>query len=71
MLTAWRLSRALGGQLVTHEGGEFWALFDNDFKAALDGHGRVARPALTCRRDDVAACARAHVPRVAGTAYKV
>lgn len=64
--------KGLGGQLVRHDDGEFWAIFDNNYQAALDdGSMDSLGPALTCRTSDVANLRRAAAFDIAGTAYKL
>lgn len=46
--------KSLGGQLVRHDGGEFWAVFENEFAAAsFDVEVEAARPTLAARTSDV------------------
>jgi hypothetical protein len=42
--------KGLGGQLVRHEQGEFWAIFDNEYLALLDGAVESRGPALIAVR---------------------
>lgn len=44
------LVKALGGQLMRVEAGDFWAIFDREYQTALDTETRV--PVLTCRTSD-------------------
>jgi hypothetical protein len=43
---------SLGGQLIRHQGGEFWALFDRDFVLVVEAV-ETRQPALTARTCDV------------------
>jgi hypothetical protein len=62
----------LGGQLVSHAQGEFWALFDNDFQQALgDGMVESRGPALTARLVDVEQLRKDTVLNVAGKTFKL
>lgn len=45
------LIKGLGGLLVRHDGGEFWAIFDRDYATAESVETRVT--ALTARTSDV------------------
>lgn len=49
------LIKGLGGQLVRHDSGQFWAIFDNGFSAVDVGDTEVeaASPSLTARTSDV------------------
>lgn len=44
------LVKALGGQLLRVEAGDFWAIFDREYLGQLETETRV--PALTCRTSD-------------------
>ena len=64
--------RDAGGTLVVHEEGSFYALFDNDFKAALgDGMIESRGPALTCRLSDVQDLRKGTVLTIGGVTYKL
>ncbi len=64
--------KGLGGQIVSSEFGEFWAIFDNDFQAALpDGLVESRGPALTCRTIDVSELKRGAVITVSANPYKL
>jgi hypothetical protein len=45
--------KALGGQLVSHSGGAFWAIYDKAFSLSVDGSIESTSPALTARTSDV------------------
>jgi hypothetical protein len=63
--------KGLGGQLVRTEGGEFWAIFDDDFKEMADGLVESRGPALTLRLIEAAPLRKGASLDVAGTMYKV
>jgi hypothetical protein len=65
--------KALGGVLVTHEGGRFWAIFDDDFQAAAVGDLAIETlgPTLTCRTSDVRDFAKDYVLTVDGEELRV
>lgn len=65
------LIKSLGGQLVRHQGGEFWAIFDNDYQDVLNGMVEGRGPALTVRTIDVQALAKEVVLPVNGTDYRI
>lgn len=46
--------KGLGGQLVSHESGSFWAIFDRAFLLSTDGAVETRRPVLEARTIDVA-----------------
>lgn len=45
--------KSLGGQLVRHDAGQFWAIFDSEFALSIDGSVESRQPALTARTSDV------------------
>jgi hypothetical protein len=46
--------KALGGQLVPSDQGEFWGIFDTEFQVALDGAIESLGPAISsCLTSDV------------------
>jgi hypothetical protein len=57
--------KALGGQLVRAESGDFWAIFDREYLESVDTETRS--PALTARTSDAERCA----PRKGGAAVSV
>jgi hypothetical protein len=63
--------KGLGGQLVSSDLGDFWAIFDNEFQAASDGMVEARGPALTCRTCDVQELKRLAVITVAGVPYRM
>jgi hypothetical protein len=64
--------KALGGQLVSSDLRDFWAIFDNDYQAALpDGLVEARGPALTCRTSDVQNLKRLATITVAGVPHKL
>lgn len=63
--------KALGGQLVRYQGGEFWAIFDNDYETVLNDMVESRGPALSARTIDVQALAKDVVLPVSGTDYRI
>lgn len=61
--------KSLGGQLIRHIGGEFWAIFDNDFIVSGDVESRV--PALTARTIDAVSMTRESVVELGSASYRV
>jgi hypothetical protein len=47
--------KMLGGQCISHESGQFWAIFDNDYASSTLGSLEIESlgPTLTCRTSDV------------------
>lgn len=45
--------KSLGGQLVHHPVGSFWAIFDREFVLLAEGAVESRQPALTARTVDV------------------
>lgn len=45
--------KGLGGQLVRHAGGEFWAIFDRPSALSPDGAVETRQPVLQARSIDV------------------
>lgn len=63
--------QSLGGQLISHVQGSFWAIFDRDFALTIDGAVETRQPALTARTIDVTNLAKDIVLDVAGEAYRI
>jgi hypothetical protein len=63
--------KGLGGQLVSSEIGEFWAIFDNDYVGSIDEMVEGRGPALTCRTSDVEQLKRLAVIQVGSVSYKL
>ena len=62
--------KSLGGQLVRHPSGEFWALFDNEYYESDFGPGVEGRqPVLTARTIDVQGLAKDVPIDVNGVTY--
>lgn len=61
--------QSLGGQLVRTPGGDFWAIFDNDF--LLSGNIETRAPALTARSIDVESLSKDSPVEVGSTTYRV
>lgn len=63
--------KELGGQIVSSDLGEFWAIFDNEYQSATgDGMVEARGPALTCRTSDVEKLNRSATVIVSGVPYK-
>lgn len=60
-----------GGVLVSHDDGEFWALFDNSFRAMLDNMVETTAPALTALHSDVDGIRKGRSLIVNGVTYKL
>lgn len=63
--------KALGGLLVRFQGGEFWAIFDNDYQDVLNGMVEGRGPALSARTMDVQELPKDVVVPVSGTDYRI
>jgi hypothetical protein len=63
--------QSLGGQLITHAQGSFWAIFDREFALLADGAVESRQPALTARTSDVEVLAKDTVVHVAGEPYRI
>ena len=65
--------KALGGQLVRSQSGEFWAIFENEYRAITVGDLEVESrgPALTCRTSDIQSLAKDEAFRVSDADYRL
>ena len=63
--------KALGGQLVSHSEGSFWAIFDKEFVELSDGMVESTGPVLTARTIDVKDLAKDAVLDVGGQEYRI
>lgn len=63
--------KSLGGQLVRHDAGQFWAVFDREFSLSVDGVVESRAPALTARTSDVDALVKDMVLAVGEDEYRV
>lgn len=64
--------KGLDGQIVSCDRGDFWAIFDNDYAAAIgDGMVEGRGPALTCRTSDVELLPRLSSILVGSITYKL
>jgi hypothetical protein len=63
--------KALGGQLVSAEHGDFWAIFDNDYLPAAGGMVESVGPALSCRTSDVETMPKGSTVLVGSTTYRI
>lgn len=69
--TRLRIIKAAGGVLIRHDAGEFWAIFDNDYVAVVDGMVESKGPALTARTSDVQDLPKDTVFDVSGSEYRI
>jgi hypothetical protein len=63
--------KSLGGQLVRHQSGEFWAVFENEYQSVVDGMVESSGPALTARTIDVQSLAKDVVLPVKGAEFRI
>jgi hypothetical protein len=64
--------KGLGGQLVRHDDGQFWGIFDNDYQAALaDGSVESRGPVLTALMTDVADLRKGAVLTLGTRTFKI
>lgn len=69
--TRLRMIKAVGGVLIRHDGGEFWAIFENEYLAVIDGMVESKGPALTARTSDVQDLPKDTVLDVNGSEYLI
>lgn len=62
--------KSLGGQLIRHNEGEFWAIFDREFVLLVEGV-ESRQPVLTARTSDVAALPKEVVLDVCSAEYRI
>lgn len=62
--------KSLGGQLISHAQGSFWAIFDRDFLLVTDAV-ESRQPALTARTIDVAELSKDTTLDVGGEIYRI
>jgi hypothetical protein len=67
--TRLRMIKAVGGVLVSHGSGSFWAIFDREF--ALDGSVESRQPVLTARTSDVTELPKDAVFDIGGDQYRI
>lgn len=68
------LIQALGGQLVRHPDGEFWAILDSDYLEALGGSRAgidASQLLLTARTSDTKELPKDAVLDIAGEQYRI
>lgn len=65
------LIKGLGGLLVSHTAGEFWAIFENEYATVLDGAVESTGPAVTARTSDVRNIPKDTVLQVGEDTYRV
>lgn len=65
--------KSLGGRLVRHDDGEFWAIFDNGYLgvSAADLDVEERGPRLTCRTCDVETLRKDTPVTVNGADYRI
>lgn len=69
--TRLRMIKAVGGVLVSHGSGSFWAIFDREFSLSVDGSVESRQPVLTARTSDVCELPKDVVLDVCGTEYRI
>lgn len=62
--------QSLGGQLISHAQGSFWAIFDREFSLVVDAV-ETRQPVLTARTIDVADLNKDVVLAVGGETYRI
>ena len=65
--------KALGGQLVHHDAGSFWAIFENQYHEAGFNDGpsvETRQPVLTARTSDVHALEKDALLEVSGEQFR-
>lgn len=62
--------QSLGGQLISHAQGSFWAIFDREFALIVDAV-ETRQPVLTARTIDVQSLPKDTVLNISGEPYRI
>jgi hypothetical protein len=69
--TRLRMIKAVGGVLVRHDAGTFWAIFDREFALSVDGVVESRQPVITARTSDVSALAKDTVLTICDENFRI
>jgi hypothetical protein len=69
--TRLRMIKAVGGVLISHSEGSFWAVYDREFSLSVDGSVESRQPALTARTSDVKDLAKDVLLEVSDEAFRI
>lgn len=63
--------KAVGGVLIRHDSGSFWAVFDSEFSLSPDGSVESRQPVLNARTSDVQCLPKDTILDVSGKEYRI